>query len=104
MHQGNGAGRRRAAVKAIASYLPSGTLTNEELAQELGGWDAKKILEKTGIAVRHIAAPQECSSDLGVAAAQRLFEKGACRPDDIDFLLFCTQSPDYFLPTTACMV
>jgi len=103
MHHGEGA-RRRAALKAIASYLPTGALTNEELAQELGGWDAQKILEKTGIAVRRIAAPDECSSDLGVAAAERLFEKGACAPADIDFLLFCTQSPDYFLPTTACLV
>lgn len=103
MHRGDGA-RRRAALKAVASYLPAGILTNEELAEELGGWDAQKILEKTGIAVRHIAARQECSSDLGVAAAERLFEKGVCRPADIDFLLFCTQSPDYFLPTTACLV
>jgi 3-oxoacyl-[acyl-carrier-protein] synthase-3 len=104
MHHGDGARQRRAALKAVASYLPAGTLTNEELAQELGGWDAPKILEKTGIAVRRIAAPEECSSDLGVAAAQRLFERGACAPADIDFLLFCTQSPDYFLPTTACLV
>jgi len=103
MQPGNGA-RRRAAVKAVASYLPADLLTNEQLARELGGWDAQKILEKTGIAVRHIAAPNECSSDLGVAAAQRLFSKGACAPADIDFLLFCTQSPDYFLPTTACLV
>ncbi len=104
MHHGNGVRQRRAALTAIASYFPAGILTNQELAQELGGWDAQKILEKTGIAVRRIAAPDECSSDLGVAAAQRLFEKGACAPADIDFLLFCTQSPDYFLPTTACLI
>jgi len=103
MRDGNGV-RRRAVLKAIASYLPDGSLTNEELAQQLGGWDAQKILEKTGIAVRRIAGPNECSSDLGVAAAKRLFENGACAPGDIDFLLFCTQSPDYFLPTTACLV
>ena len=103
MQRGNGA-RRRAALKGVASYLPAGTLTNEALAQELGGWDAQKIFEKTGIAVRHIAAPDECSSDLGIAAAKRLFEKGVCAPCEIDFLLFCTQSPDYFLPTTACLI
>jgi len=73
MQRGNGA-RRRAALKGVASYLPAGTLTNEALAQELGGWDAQKIFEKTGIAVRHIAAPDECSSDLGIAAAKRRFE------------------------------
>jgi len=100
---GNGAGRR-AALKGVASYLPAGTLTNEALAQELGGWDAQKILEKTGIALRHVAAADECSSDLGVAAAKRLFDRGACKPSEIDFLLFCTQTPDYFLPTTACLL
>ncbi len=91
----------RAAIKAIYSYLPSLELTNEQLAQEFGDWSPAKILEKTGIAVRHIAGPDECASDLGVAAARKLFEEGACAPQDIDFLLFCTQSPDYFLPNTA---
>lgn len=96
--------RPRAAIKAIATYLPEGKLTNEDLARELGDWDAQKILEKTGIETRRIARLEECSSDLGVAAAQSLFEKMSCSPADIDFLLFCTQSPDYFLPTTACLV
>jgi 3-oxoacyl-[acyl-carrier-protein] synthase III len=41
---------------------------------------------------------------LAVRAAQKLFTSGACTPDDIDFLILCTQSPDYFLPTTACLV
>jgi len=92
----------RAAIKAIASYLPVGELTNEQIAQEVGEFDAEKIFDKTGIAARRVAAEGECASDLGVAAAHHLFESGACSSDDIDFLLFCTQSPDYFLPTTAC--
>ena len=100
----NKATRPRAAIKAIATYLPAGKLTNEDLARELGDWDAQKILEKTGIETRRIARIEECSSDLGVAAAQTLFEKMSCSPAEIDFLLFCTQSPDYFLPTTACLV
>lgn len=94
--------QNKATIRAISSYLPTGELSNEQLVQELGNWDANKILEKTGIAIRHIAAPDECASDLGVAAATQLFESGVCKPDEIDFLLFCTQSPDYFLPTTAC--
>jgi 3-oxoacyl-[acyl-carrier-protein] synthase-3 len=49
-----------------------------------------------------VAAEAECASDLGITAAQRLFDEGVCTPGEIDFLLFCTQSPDYFLPTTAC--
>lgn len=96
--------RNRAAIKAIATYLPSGKLTNEELAREFGDAHASNILAKTGIAVRSVASPEECASDLGVAAAERLFETAACAPEEIDFLLLCTQSPDYFLPTTACLM
>lgn len=93
-----------AGIKAISFYLPAGKLTNEQLAQEFGDWDAKKILDKTGIAVRSVAAADECASDLGVAAARRLLGSGACSAKEIDFLLFCTQSPDHFLPTTACLI
>jgi 3-oxoacyl-[acyl-carrier-protein] synthase-3 len=53
---------------------------------------------------RHIAEEDECASDLAVQACRKLFASGSCRREDIDFLLFCTQSPDYFLPTTACMI
>lgn len=93
-----------AAVRAVASYLPEGELTNEQLAEESGDWSPAQILDKTGIAVRHVAATDECASDLGVRAAERLFASGACSPSDVDFLILCTQSPDYFLPTTACLV
>jgi 3-oxoacyl-[acyl-carrier-protein] synthase III len=94
----------RAAIKAISSYLPAVELTNEQLAEEFGDMDAGVILERTGIRVRRVAKPEECASDLGVAAARHLFEGGASQPEEIDFLLFCTQSPDYFLPTTACVM
>src|SRR5260370_24650505 len=94
----------KAAVSAIATYLPEQRLNNELLAEELGTWTADDILQKTGVAERHIAGPDECASDLGIAAAEKLFASGACQREDIDYLLFCTQSPDYFLPTTACIV
>jgi 3-oxoacyl-[acyl-carrier-protein] synthase III len=94
--------RPKAAIAAIAAHLPSGELTNEDLARELGDWGAEQIFEKTGIRTRRIAADEECASDLGVAAAERLFDSGACDRRDVDFLIFCTQSPDYFLPATAC--
>jgi 3-oxoacyl-[acyl-carrier-protein] synthase-3 len=95
---------KRATIKAISSYLPAGKLTNEQLAEEFGDWHASQIFSKTGVAVRGVAAPDECASDLGIAAARRLFEGGDHSPDDIDFLVFCTQSPDYFTPTTACVM
>src|SRR5256714_3054377 len=98
----SGQSRARAAIAAIASYLPARELTYEALATEVVDMPADQIFEKTGIRSRRIAAEGECASDLGVAAARRLFESGACAPSDIDFLIFCTQSPDYFLPATAC--
>src|SRR5438874_5096866 len=95
---------QRAAITAVRSFLPEQKLTNEQLAEQFGDWHASQILSKTGVAVRGVAGSDECASDLGVKAAQRLFESGACTPDEIDFLLFCTQSPDYFTPTTACVM
>lgn len=94
----------KARLKAIASHLPSTRLTNEQLAADFPDWTPAKILEKTGIRERRVAAPGECASDLGVEAAEKLFASGACRREEIDYLIFCTQSPDYFLPATACLL
>ncbi len=92
----------RAAIREIAYYLPERVVTNAALEADFPEWPMEKIESKTGIRSRHVAAPGECSSDLAERAAQRLFASGACDPADIDYLLLCTQSPDYFLPTTAC--
>jgi 3-oxoacyl-[acyl-carrier-protein] synthase-3 len=93
-----------AAIGAVEYFLPEGVLTNEELARAAPGWTAEKIAAKTGIRERRLAGPEVCASDLAVAAAQKLFASGVCKPGDIDFVLLCTQSPDYLLPTTACLV
>ncbi|HKP37568.1 MAG TPA: ketoacyl-ACP synthase III [Pyrinomonadaceae bacterium] len=95
---------QKAAWLATSYYLPTQKLTNTQLAIEFGDWGAAKILEKTGIAVRSIAHPDECASDLGVAAAEKLFATQVCSPSEIDFLMFCTQTPDFFMPTTACLI
>ena len=94
----------RAVIKATEYHLPEATLSSEQLAREFPGWPVRKIEDKTGIRSRHISGEGECSSDLGIAAARKLFASGAVTADEIDYLLFCTQSPDYFLPTTACLV
>jgi len=91
-------------IKSIEYDLPENLLTNEMLAAEFPEWSLEKIEKKTGIAVRHIAKTDECASDMGVRASQKLFARGACPREDIDYLLFCTQSPDYLLPTTACVM
>jgi 3-oxoacyl-[acyl-carrier-protein] synthase-3 len=93
-----------AAIGPIAIHLPEKAETNEQLQREFPTWDMELIESKTGIAVRHIAAPNECSSDLGVAAAEKLFREYDVDRESIDFLLLCTQTPDYPLPTTACLM
>ncbi|HHY79573.1 MAG TPA: ketoacyl-ACP synthase III [Thermoanaerobacter sp.] len=96
--------RNRAYIKDIASYLPAQKLTNDELIKDYPDWDVEKIYNKTGISTRAIAGKNECASDLAVAAAEKLFEKGICKGEEVEFLILCTQSPDYYLPTTACIV
>ena len=93
-----------ATLAAIEFHLPDIRLSNEEIIHFATNWTPQKILDKTGIAERRIAAEDEFSSDLAFHAAEKLFARGACARDEIDFVLFCTQSPDYLLPTTACLL
>jgi 3-oxoacyl-[acyl-carrier-protein] synthase-3 len=93
-----------AELRAIEFYLPEQTETGDQLAAQFPDWPVAKIEDRTGIAVRHIAAPEQCASDLAVEAARKLFDSGVCSPDQIDFILFCTQTPDYLLPPTACVL
>lgn len=93
-----------AAIGPIGIYFPERVETNDDLQREFPEWDLQTIAEKTGIKQRYIAGPEECSSDLAVAAAERLFREHAIDRSSIDFLLLCTQTPDYPLPTTACLL
>jgi 3-oxoacyl-[acyl-carrier-protein] synthase-3 len=79
-------------------------VTNADLAAAFPEWSVEKIANKIGVGQRHIAAPDETSLDMGVVAANLLFKEYKIAPDAIDYLLFCTQSPDYFLPTSACIM
>lgn len=91
-------------IKAISYYLPEKVMTNELLVRDFPEWTVEKVASKIGISERHIADEGECASDLAVKAAEKLFLEHTVNKSDIDFLLICTQSPDYFLPTTACLV
>ncbi len=91
-------------IRAISYYLPSAILSNEMLAEEFPEWSVEKISAKTGIDRRHIAAPDETAGDMAIRAAQKLMEETGASAEQFDYLLLCTQSPDYFLPTTACGV
>jgi len=91
-------------IKAISYYLPEKVLTNEELVKEFPEWSVDKVAQKVGVDSRHLAAENETAGDMAEKAAKKLFEEYNIDPKSIDFLMLCTQSPDYFLPSTACIL
>ena len=91
-------------IRSISYYLPENLVTNETLLFDFPEWSVDKVAGKIGVSKRHIAARNETSSDLAVKAAQKLFAENSINPSSIDFILLCTQSPDYFLPTSACII
>ncbi len=95
---------KNARIAAIEYHLPAQTLDTATLAAEHPDWNVEKLDQASGIRQRRIAAAGECASDLAVAAAEKLFSSGAASREEIDYVLFCTQSPDYLVPTTACVI
>lgn len=92
-------------IKAISYYLPEKVVTNEELVADFPEWTVEKIAAKVGVNQRHVADTDETAVDLAVKAAERLFaDNESIEREDIDFVLLCTQSPDYLLPTSACII
>lgn len=91
-------------IKAISYYLPEKVVTNEDLVKEFPEWTVEKIAGKIGVSSRHISADNETAGDMAIKAAEKLFAEGVMRKEDIDFIILCTQSPDYFLPSTACVI
>ena len=95
---------RESRIHSIAYYLPSQILSNADLAAIYPGWDEQKIYQKTGIKERRIADQDETATDMAIKAAYKIFANKKISPSDIDFIIFCTQAPDYFLPTSACII
>ncbi len=91
-------------IKAISYYLPEKVVTNEELVKEFPEWSVDKVAQKVGVESRHVAAVDETAGDMAEKAARKLFAEYSVDPKSIDFIMLCTQSPDYFLPSTACII
>lgn len=94
----------KAYIKAIAYNLPEGILTNAEIARDFPEWTEEKIEKKIGIKQRHIVRDGETASDIAIGAAEKLFAETGFDRKQIDYLIFVSQSPDYHLPTTACII
>lgn len=94
----------KAYIKGISYYLPEGVLTNEELVEQFPEWTVEKISKKVGISQRHVTAKDETAGDMAIKAAEKLFTEKHIDRSQIDFVLLCTQSPDYHLPSTSCII
>jgi 3-oxoacyl-[acyl-carrier-protein] synthase-3 len=91
-------------ISAIEYFLPKEKVSNLDLEHAFPGRFAWQIAAKVGIETRYQAKEDETAADLAAAAAAKLFAAEVCSPEEVDYLLFCTQSPDYILPTTACLL
>jgi 3-oxoacyl-[acyl-carrier-protein] synthase-3 len=95
-------------ITGTGSYLPPRRLTNADLVAELAANSVETtddwIVERTGIQARHFAAPDVCSSDLGLEAARKALEAAGVQACDIDLIIVATSTPDMVFPSTACIL
>lgn len=95
-------------ITGTGSYLPPRRLSNADLAAELATHGVETsddwIVERTGIRARHFAAPEVCSSDLGLEAARNALQAAGVLAKDIDLIIVATSTPDMVFPSTACIL
>lgn len=93
----------RAALLGTGSYVPAKVMHNDEFTKFLDTSD-EWITTRTGIKTRHLAAPDEATSDLSLKAAQRALENAGVAPAELDLIIVATLTPDYQMPSTACIL
>jgi 3-oxoacyl-[acyl-carrier-protein] synthase-3 len=93
-------------VAGIASTVPSEVMTAAQTASQLNlsENETRKLVKMTGIAQRRVASSGLCTSDMAAQSAQELLDSLGWAPDTIDALVFVSQTPDYALPATACIL
>ncbi len=93
----------RSIVEGCGGYLPSNIMTNDDLTKRVDTSD-QWIQERTGICQRHIASPDQRTSDLATEAAKIAMDDAGIGPDDIDLVIVATATPDLTFPATAAIV
>ncbi len=91
-------------IRAVCSSVPERRFDNLTETTAFEPEEVDKVVKMAGVRSRHMASDQICSSDLCAAAARRVLETLEWDPKSVDALIFVTQSQDYFLPSTACLV
>ncbi|MCP4704349.1 MAG: ketoacyl-ACP synthase III [candidate division Zixibacteria bacterium] len=90
-------------ISGIGSYVPKRLLTNSDLAKIVDTND-EWIVSRTGIKERHICEKDEASSDMASEAGKRAMESAGVKPEEIDFLITGTVTPDYRCPSASCII
>src|SRR5687768_5862107 len=93
----------RAAIAGTGSYLPAGVISNSDL-ERLVDTSNQWIVERTGILERRVAAEHESTSTMAIEAARRACTQASLDPSELDLILVATCTPDFLLPSTACLV
>ena len=93
----------RARIASIAAYVPPRVLTNADL-EKLVDTSDEWIMQRVGIRERHVVDPGMATSDLAEEASLSAIQKAGLRPDDIDFIIVATTTPDTLFPSTACVL
>ncbi len=94
---------RRSIILGCGSYLPDQIVTNDELSKRVDTTD-EWIVARTGIRQRHIAPPEQMTSDLALKAAERALEHAGVAASEVDILILATTTPDQTFPATATKV
>jgi len=95
---------KKAFIKQVTYCLPDHVVSNEAIVEEFPEWSVEKIIDKVGVKQRHVSADGETAADLAEKVANKLFDEGQIDRNTIDFVILCTQSPDYFMPSTSCIL
>lgn len=93
----------RSLILGAGGYLPDRVMTNDEVAKLVDTSDAW-IVERTGIRQRHIARPDEATSDLALRASEVALAKAGLDAGEIDLLVVATSTPDLTFPSTATIL
>lgn len=93
-----------ARIAGTGSYLPGQPVSNQDLAARGIDTSDEWIVSRTGIRSRHLAAPGQTSSELGLEAARRALDMAGTQPEDLDLIIVATSTPDFIFPSTACLL
>lgn len=91
-------------IDCIDYFLPNDKVNTEEIIKNNSDWNAEDILDRTGVKTRYYSAENETALDLALQACKSLIKNNSINKDEIDGLIFCTQSSDHIMPPNSSII